>query len=47
MNEEMPKIVNQRLQKEYLKAIKNNGIIVASVIWITFSIVAVLDYILL
>ena len=26
---------------------QNNGIIVASVIWITFSIVAVLDYILL
>jgi len=44
MNEGMS---SQKNQKEYLKAMKNNGVIVASIIWITFSIVAVLDYILL
>jgi len=44
MNEGMS---SQKNQKEYLKAMKNNGIIVASIIWITFSIVAVIDYLIL
>ena len=33
MNEGMS---SQKNQREYLKAMKNNGIIVASIIWITY-----------
>ena len=47
MNEEMPKIVNQRLQKEYLIHLKNSGVAIGTIFIITIAIVTALDYILL
>ena len=44
MNEGM---TSQKNQREYLKAIKNNGIIIVAFVVPVYIIIAVLDYILL
>ena len=47
MNEETPRIVNQREQREYLKHLKNSAVAVGTLFIITIAIIGVIDHLIL
>ena len=47
MNDETPRIVNQKEQKEIQRHLKNSGLAVGILFTIVFVIIGIVDYLLL